>query len=122
MLGSIWSRGTTSRQRTRRIFFYSSQTIRARALPALLLIICRIKQWKTQFKKWNLKKRTEGDEYKAILKKKRKREKERPGVASEFFLRDKVVPPGKIARYEEESRKRGTINATDTLSDIRKLP
>ncbi|KAE9369981.1 hypothetical protein N431DRAFT_469854 [Stipitochalara longipes BDJ] len=77
-----------------------------------------IKQWKSQLKKWGIKKRTEGDEYRAILKLKRKREDEQPYRASEFSLRGKVIPPAKITRYEAEALKKGLITEDDVFSQV----
>ncbi|KAH6718798.1 hypothetical protein BKA61DRAFT_669139 [Leptodontidium sp. MPI-SDFR-AT-0119] len=67
------------------------------------------KQWKSQLKKWGLKKRTERDEYRAILKLKRQREDHQPDRTSEFSLRGKTIPPAKIARFKTESLKNGLI-------------
>jgi hypothetical protein len=88
------------------------------AIIVTVLTISRTKQWKTQLKKWGIKKRIEGHEYKSILKMKRKRELEQPGRASEFSMRGTVVPPAKIARYEAEALKNGLITEDDTFSHI----
>ena len=79
-----------------------------------------MKQWKSQLRKWGLKKRTERDEYRAILKLKRKREDQQPGRASEFSLRGKIIPPAKIARYKAEALKSGLIAEDDTFSQVGK--
>jgi hypothetical protein len=79
-----------------------------------------MKQWKSQLKKWGFKKRTERDEYRAILKLKRQREDQQPDRASEFSLRGKVVPPAKIARFEAEALKNGLIAEDDTFSQVGK--
>jgi len=53
-----------------------------------------------------------------MLKKKRQREQERPGVPSQFILRDEEVPASKIARWEDRARKEGKLANDDTLSDV----
>ncbi|KAH7419609.1 hypothetical protein BKA64DRAFT_21618 [Cadophora sp. MPI-SDFR-AT-0126] len=80
------------------------------------------KQWKSQLKKWGFKKRTERDEYRAILKLKRRREEEQPDRASEFGLRGKVVPSAKITRYVADALKDGRITEEDTFSQVATPP
>ena len=70
---------------------------------------------KVEFQKENRRLRIQG-----MLRKKRKREEERPGVLTEFLLRGKPVPSAKIARYEARSRKKGLIIDNTTFSEIRK--
>lgn len=78
-----------------------------------------LNQYKKQISKWGLdKKRIKGAEYKAMLKKKRKRELEAPGKESRFILHGEEVPQSKIARFEERMQKSGKINEDDTLSDV----
>ncbi|KAF2188362.1 hypothetical protein K469DRAFT_536359, partial [Zopfia rhizophila CBS 207.26] len=71
-------------------------------------------QYKKQIAKWGLDtKRIKGTEYKAMLKKKRKRESDEPGKLSQFFLCGQRVPSPNITRYKERMLKCGKITETD---------
>ncbi|KAF2759648.1 hypothetical protein EJ05DRAFT_305570 [Pseudovirgaria hyperparasitica] len=80
------------------------------------------KQWKSQLRKWGMKKRTGGSDYKAMLKKRRERERERPGIRTEFFLRGELISQAKIDRYESEARKKGKITKDDMFEEVRRNP
>lgn len=71
------------------------------------------KQYKTQFSKWNLRKNTTAAEYKAMIRKKRKRQ--RFGKArSAFRLRGAAVEDSDIIRFQ----KRKKILDDDDKSDV----
>jgi hypothetical protein len=70
--------------------------------------------------KWKLDtKYIKQTEYIAMSRKKRKREKEEPGKATEFILNGVVVPPEKLARFEAKEGKGKTL--TISLKDARRF-
>ncbi|KAF2870693.1 hypothetical protein BDV95DRAFT_66032 [Massariosphaeria phaeospora] len=78
-----------------------------------------VKQYKTQFRKWGIDtKRIEAPEYKAILRKKRKREQEEWAKSTQFELHGEIVPASKIARFENRMLKAGKITADETFSEV----
>ncbi|CAF9931186.1 MAG: hypothetical protein ALECFALPRED_004949 [Alectoria fallacina] len=59
-------------------------------------------QYKKQFKKWKIDhKRLKGAEFKAIVRKKRERERGNPAKNTEFRLRGEKVEGSKIIRYQK---------------------
>ncbi|KAH8894248.1 hypothetical protein GQ53DRAFT_744989 [Thozetella sp. PMI_491] len=76
------------------------------------------KQYKTQIKKWNLDtKYIKGSEYLAMIKTKRRREREDPPKDTLFTLRGRIVDPKDIVRFEKRAIKKGSITADDSLED-----
>ncbi|KAK1755887.1 Clr5 domain-containing protein [Echria macrotheca] len=68
------------------------------------------KQYKTQLKKWNLDtKYIKASEYLAMIKIKREREAEDPPKDSIFILRERVVDPKDITRFEKRAMKKGKL-------------
>ncbi len=79
---------------------------------------CSEKQYKTQIKKWNLDtKYIKGSEYLAMIKTKRRREREDPPKDTLFTLRGRIVDPKDITRFEKRAIKKGAITADESLSD-----
>ena len=84
-----------------------------------MLTVKSEKLYKTKFRDWGIDtKRIKPCEYKAMLKRKRKREQDNPGKATEFQLHGEIVPDDKIARWETRMRKRGRITENDAFSQI----
>ena len=78
------------------------------------------KLYKIKFQEWGIDtKKIKTHEYKAILKKKRKRERDEPGKATKFQLHGQHVPEHKIARWETGMRSKGKITEDETFSEIR---
>jgi hypothetical protein len=64
------------------------------------LMRSRVKQYKTQLKRWGLdKKNIKASEYRAMLKKKRNRELEDPPKETRFIIRGRQVDPKAITRF-----------------------
>ena len=82
------------------------------------MCVDREKQYKTQIKKWNLDtKYIKGSEYLAMIKTKRRREREDPPKDTLFTLRGRIVDPKDITRFEKRAIKKGQITADESLSD-----
>ncbi|KAK3306848.1 Clr5 domain-containing protein [Chaetomium strumarium] len=74
------------------------------------------KQYKTQFKKWNLDtKYIKASEYMFMVKTMRERLAEDPPKETRFVLRGRVVDPKDIARFEKRAQKKGTIKEGEPI-------
>jgi hypothetical protein len=75
------------------------------------------KQYKTQIKKWSLDtKYIKSSEYLAMIKLKRRREREYPPKGTRFSLRGRIIDPRDIVRFEKRAMKKGLITENETLS------
>lgn len=82
-----------------------------------ILILKSAKLYKTKFCEWDVDtKRIKPCEYKAMLKRKRKREQDEPRKETRFQLRGECVPDFKIARWETRMLIQGRITNIDTFS------
>jgi hypothetical protein len=80
--------------------------------------VLRENQYKKQITKWGLnKKHVRADEYKVMLRKKRKRMTEQ-GKETRFVLHGNEVDDQNILRFEERMIKSGKIQEDDTFSEI----
>lgn len=80
--------------------------------------VIRTKQYKTQLKKWSLDtKYTKSSEYMAMIKTKRRRERENPPKQTQFFLHGKPISDKDITRFEKRAIKKGLISQDSNLSD-----
>ena len=72
------------------------------------------KQYKTQIKKWNLDtKYTKRSEYLAMIRIKRRREREDPTKKTRFILHGRAVDEKDIVRFEKRAVKNGLIGSHD---------
>jgi hypothetical protein len=93
------------------------KTVHSMLLLFPILTIKSEKLYKTKFHDWGINtKRIKSCEYKAILKKKRKREQNSPGKATKFQLHGEIVLDDKIVGWETRMRKRRRITENDTFS------
>ncbi|KAB5532564.1 Clr5 domain-containing protein [Coniochaeta sp. 2T2.1] len=75
------------------------------------------KQYKTQIKKWCLDtKYVKSSEYLAMIKWKRRRERENPPKETRFTLRGRLIDPRDIVRFEKRAIKKGLITPGGNLS------
>lgn len=75
------------------------------------------KQYKTQIKKWCLDtKYVKSSEYLAMIKTKRRRERENPPKETIFNLRGRIIDPRDIVRFEKRAIKKGLITEDGSLS------
>jgi len=77
----------------------------------------REKQYKTQIKKWCLDtKYIKSSEYLAMIKLKRRRERENPPKETSFTLRGRLIDPRDVVRFEKRAIKKGLITPSGSLS------
>ena len=83
-----------------------------------LTFVSSEKQYKTQFKKWNLDtKYVKASEYLAMVRIRREREAGNPPKETQFILRGRVVENKDITRFEKRASKKGTLQLDEDLDD-----